>query len=163
MFLARGINGHTKVEFNAFSIKNMMKEIYEESKMIDEDHIYIFKEGEDISAYGDVRLIKETARILIENAKKYTASGEYIKLTYGKRDSNEVYFSIQDNGIGISNKDINHIFERFFRSDTSRGRKTGGTGLGLSIAKWIIDNHKGYFSVVSRKDIGLYNFIFEYS
>ena len=48
-----------------------MKEIYEESKMIDEDHIYILKGNDDINAYGDVRLIKETARILIENAKHY--------------------------------------------------------------------------------------------
>ena len=154
LFLARGINGKTRVEFNEFSIKDMMKEIYEESKMIDEDHIYMFKDNDDIKAYGDVRLIKETARILIENAKKYTASGDSIKLSYGIKENNEVYFSIQDNGIGIDYKDINHIFERFFRADTSRGRKTGGTGLGLSIAKWIIDNHKGYFSVVSRKEIG---------
>lgn len=154
LFLARGINGKTRVEFNEFSMKDMMKEIYEESKMIDEDHIYMFKDNDDIKAYGDVRLIKETARILIENAKKYTASGDSIKLSYGIKENNEVYFSIQDNGIGIDYKDINHIFERFFRADTSRGRKTGGTGLGLSIAKWIIDNHKGYFSVVSRKEIG---------
>lgn len=154
LFLARGINGKTRVEFNEFSMKDMMKEIYEESKMIDEDHIYMFKDNDDIKAYGDVRLIKETARILIENAKKYTASGDSIKLSYGIKENNEVFFSIQDNGIGIDYKDINHIFERFFRADTSRGRKTGGTGLGLSIAKWIIDNHKGYFSVVSRKEIG---------
>lgn len=45
-------------------------------------------------------------------------------------------------------------FERFFRADTARVRKNGGTGLGLSIAKWIIDSHKGYFSVLSRKEIG---------
>lgn len=154
LFLARGINGKTKVDFNKFSMKDMMKEIYEESKMIDEDHIYILKDNDDINAYGDVRLIKETARILIENAKKYTASGDCIKLSYGRGKDNQVYFSIQDNGIGIDDKDINHIFERFFRADTSRGRKTGGTGLGLSIAKWIIDNHRGYFSVISRKDIG---------
>lgn len=51
-------------------------------------------------------------------------------------------------------EDVPHIFERFFRADTARVRKDGGTGLGLSIAKWIIDNHKGYFSVLSRKGIG---------
>ncbi|GAB6167955.1 hypothetical protein JCM1393_04150 [Clostridium carnis] len=61
---------------------------------------------------------------------------------------------IQDNGIGMDEKDVIHIFERFFRADTSRVRKNGGTGLGLSIAKWIVDIHKGYFSVLSRKDIG---------
>ena len=54
----------------------------------------------------------------------------------------------------MEENDIPHIFTRFFRADTSRVRKTGGTGLGLSIAKWIVDNHNGYFSVLSRKDIG---------
>ena len=54
----------------------------------------------------------------------------------------------------MAEEDIPHIFERFFRADTARVRKNGGTGLGLSIAKWIIDGHKGYFSVLSRKGIG---------
>ena len=154
LFLARGINGKTKVDFKEFSLSDMMKEIFEESKMIDEDHIYELKDYEEVTAYGDEGLIKETARILIENSKKYTAPGECIELSFGKVEDSKVYFSVQDNGIGMDEKDIVHIFERFFRADTSRVRKTGGTGLGLSIAKWIIDNHKGYFSVISRKDIG---------
>ena len=54
----------------------------------------------------------------------------------------------------MDEEDVIHMFERFFRADTARVRKNGGTGLGLSIAKWIVDNHKGYFSVISRKDIG---------
>ncbi|MGV2686227.1 sensor histidine kinase, partial [Clostridium perfringens] len=94
------------------------------------------------------------ARILIENAAKYTEKGEDIILRTGKNDKNKPYFSIQDNGIGMDEKDVSHIFERFFRADTARVRKNGGTGLGLSIAKWIIDSHKGYFSVLSRKEIG---------
>ena len=56
--------------------------------------------------------------------------------------------------IGMDESDIPHIFERFFDSIQLGLEKMGGTGLGLSIAKWIIDNHKGYFSVLSRKEIG---------
>ena len=51
-------------------------------------------------------------------------------------------------------RQIPHIFERFYRTDQSRDRKTGGTGLGLSIAKWIVDRHGGWFEVVSRVDVG---------
>ncbi|GAA0085954.1 HAMP domain-containing sensor histidine kinase [Clostridium sp. CTA-7] len=154
LFLARGINGKTQLKAIEFSLNDMMKEVLEESKMIDKDHIYRYIDSENINVYGDIALLKQTARILIENAAKYTEKSEDIILRTGKNDKNEPYFSIQDNGIGMDEKDVSHIFERFFRADTARVRKNGGTGLGLSIAKWIIDSHKGYFSVLSRKEIG---------
>lgn len=154
LFLARGINGKTKLNAVEFSLNDMMKEVYEESKMIDKDHIYIYEEVEKIYAYGDTSLLKQTARILIENASKYTDKNEEIILKIGRSSKGEPYFYVQDNGIGMDENDVPHIFERFFRADTARTRKTGGTGLGLSIANWIIKNHKGYFSVISRKGIG---------
>ncbi len=154
LFLARGINGKTQLKVMEFSLNDMMQEVLEESKMIDKDHIYRYMDSENINVYGDISLLKQTARILIENAAKYTDKGENIILRTGKNNKNEPYFSIQDNGIGMDENDVLHMFERFFRADTARVRKNGGTGLGLSIAKWIIDSHKGYFSVLSRKEIG---------
>ena len=154
LFLARGINGKTQLKIVEFSLNDMMKEVLEESKMIDRYHIYTYIDSENINVYGDISLLKQTARILIENAAKYTDKREEIILKCGKNDNNEPYFSVQDNGIGMDENDVVHIFERFFRADTARVRKNGGTGLGLSIAKWIIDSHNGYFSVLSRKEIG---------
>ena len=154
LFLARGINGKTQLTIEEFSLSNMIKEVVEESKMIDDKHVYTYINLEEVNVYGDVGLLKQTARILVENAAKYTETGENIVLRTGRNNKGEPYFSVQDNGIGIDTEDIPHIFERFFRADTARVRKNGGTGLGLSIAKWIIDNHNGYFSVVSRKEIG---------
>ncbi len=154
LFLARGINGKTQLTITEFLLNDMISEVFEESKMIDQNHIYRYINSENISINGDCGLLKQTARILVENAAKYTESGGEIILKVGTNPKGEPYFYIQDNGIGIDNEDIPHIFERFFRADTARVRKNGGTGLGLSIAKWIIDSHKGYFSVLSRKEIG---------
>lgn len=154
LFLARGINGKTQLQLKEFSLSDMMSEVFEESKMIDKNHVYEYLEKENVTVYGDIALLKQTARILIENASKYTDEGESIILKTGMNDKAEAYFSVQDNGIGMEQEDVSHIFERFFRADTARVRKNGGTGLGLSIAKWIVDRHKGYFSVLSRKDIG---------
>ena len=154
LFLARGINGKTQLNCKEFFLNDMMNEVFEESKMIYENHIYEYEENEKIKIYGDEGLLKQTARILIENAVKYTDKGEVIKFKIGKNEKEEVYFYIQDSGIGMNEKDVSHIFERFFRADTARDRKTGGTGLGLSIAKWIIDKHGGYFGVLSREGIG---------
>ena len=154
LFLARGINGKTQLTIEEFSLSNMIKEVVEESKMIDDKHVYTYINLEEVNVYGDVGLLKQTARILVENADKYTEAGENIELKVGRNSEGIPYFSVQDNGIGMDTEDIPHIFERFFRADTARVRKNGGTGLGLSIAKWIIDNHNGYFSVVSRKEIG---------
>ncbi|MDD4315824.1 MAG: ATP-binding protein, partial [Clostridia bacterium] len=66
-----------------------------------------------------------------------------------KRQENRIAFSIADNGSGISDKDLPNIFERFFRIDESRNRKSGGTGLGLAIARSYVEAHKGQMWVES--------------
>ena len=96
-------------------------------------------------------MLKQTARILIDNAAKYTPENDSIIL---KTTTSGPAFIIQDEGIGIGSDDAAHMFERFYRSDPARSKDSGGTGLGLSIAKWIVDRHGGYFDVLSREDIG---------
>ena len=61
---------------------------------------------------------------------------------------------MQDSGIGIDSESLPHIFDRFFRADSSRTRGTGGSGLGLSIARWIVGRHGGRFDVLTREDLG---------
>ncbi|GHU81788.1 hypothetical protein FACS1894191_8720 [Clostridia bacterium] len=91
--------------------------------------------------------------MFVDNAIKYTPEGGRIRLAVAQ-ENGEARISVSDTGIGIADKDIAQVFERFFRADESRARKTGGTGLGLAIAKYIIDSHGGYVELVSRENIG---------
>ena len=153
LFLARGDSGRTPLNVTDFDLTDMMKEVWEESVMIDKTHDYVFEGGGEIPVRGDVSLIKQAARILIENASKYTPENGEIKLK-SFVSGGQPAFSVQDSGIGISEDDIPYIFDRFYRADDSRSKQTGGSGLGLAIAKWIVERHGGRFEIISRKDIG---------
>ena len=153
LFLARGDSGKTVINKAELSLNEMMQEIYEESLMIDENHIYKLKTaGEEITINADATLLKQAVRILIDNAAKYTKEKDEIILGYGKDDKNRVYLQVQDTGIGMAEADVQHMFERFYRSDETR--EIQGTGLGLSIAKWIVDKHNGHFEILSRTELG---------
>lgn len=155
LFLARGDAGRNHLNMEQISLKGIIHEVYEESRMIDENHEYELVEDKgDVIMTGDAAMIKQSVRILVDNAAKYTQEGETIILKSGINKEMKAYFSIQDNGIGMNSEEVSHVFERFYRSDEARNRQTGGTGLGLSIAKWIIDKHNGYFDVLSRPEIG---------
>ena len=130
-----------------------MQEVWEESLMIDENHKYEHAGKEDVFITGDVAMIKQSMRIFIQNAAKYSTPGDTIKLAVGTRED-RVFFSIQDEGVGMAESDVIHIFERFYRSDSARNSSTGGSGLGLSIAKWIVDAHDGEIEVITRPEIG---------
>ena len=153
LFLARGDSGRTPVERADFSLTDMMKEACSESAMIDETHVYRLQAEANVNAYGDASLLKQTVRILTENAKKYSPEGSEIVLGTRYKDGRPCFW-VEDRGIGMDQSAQEHMFERFYRADDSRARKTGGSGLGLAIAKWIVDRHGGRFEVVSRTGIG---------
>jgi signal transduction histidine kinase len=69
-------------------------------------------------------------------------------------ESDSVRLSVQDHGIGIPARDLDRIFERFYRVDHGRSRDTGGTGLGLSIVRHVANNHQGWVDVESREGDG---------
>ena len=153
LFLARGDSGKTILKKEQLSLNAMMQEIYEESLMIDEDHIYKYSAPEEeITIEADETLLKQAVRILIDNAAKYTEKKDEIKLGIGRNEKGLAYLQVQDTGIGMAEADVKHMFERFYRSDETREIK--GTGLGLSIAKWIVDKHNGHFEILSRTELG---------
>lgn len=95
--------------------------------------------------YGLVDLLV----LLLDNAIKYSRPKSRIEIT-GEKTDGLVFLAVKDQGIGIDEKDINHIFDRFYRADSARMKTSeGGYGLGLSIAKRIVDVHKGTIHVSS--------------
>ena len=90
---------------------------------------------------------------VLSNAIKYTPDGGKIEI-FAKKLYNNAYIKVKDNGIGIPAKDLDRIFERFYRVDKARSRETGGTGLGLAITKNIIKMHQGDIRVKSKEDEG---------
>ena len=153
LFLARGDSGKMVLKTEPVQTDLFMREIYEESLMIDEQHLYrLVTGGQCAEVTIDPGLMKQAVRILIDNAAKYTPTGEEILLSYGLDEKNLPYLQVQDTGSGIEESELPHIFERFYRADEAR--ESAGTGLGLSIAKWIVDKHNGHFEVLSRKGLG---------
>ncbi|WP_138494087.1 sensor histidine kinase [Paenibacillus pinistramenti] len=106
---------------------------------------------EDAVVEGDRDYLQQMLFIFIENAFKYTPSGKVIIDTL--RNDGQLGIRIEDTGIGMERSEVEHIFDRFYRADQSRG-VTPGTGLGLSIGKWIIDEHRGSVEVFTRKGEG---------
>lgn len=153
LFLARGDSGRNTIHYSDFDLNEVLKEVWEESMMIDSAHKYLFEETEPAMLNGDIAMIKQSVRIFVQNASKYSTEGDTIKMSVIK-DSNSVSYIIQDEGIGMKDTEVIHIFERFYRSDEARNENTGGSGLGLSIAKWIIDAHEGKITVLSRPEFG---------
>ena len=90
----------------------------------------------------DTNKIHQLLVILLDNAMKYTETGDTIQIRTTLKD-NRCVLEVADTGIGISDEGINRIFERFYREDRARNRETGGSGLGLSIASMIVKAHNG--------------------
>lgn len=153
LFLARGDNETMQLYPEPFDCSEMVKEILRETQMIDSLHTFKIKADSAALIIADRQLMKQALRILVENSIKYTDEGGEITVSVSS-DNGFVRISVQDNGIGIDPQNLPYIFDRFYRSDESRARKTGGSGLGLAIMKWIIDRHGGNIEVISRKDIG---------
>ena len=154
LFLARGDTGRNRMEFKEISLGELMEEVCEDCRVIDKSHDYRLERRSEARCSGDWDMLKQCARILTDNALKYTPEGGRIALRAYENAGGEACLEVQDSGIGISSEDMRHMFDRFYRSDPARARQSGGTGLGLAIARWIVERHGGHFEVLSREGLG---------
>lgn len=148
LFLARGDSGTQRLEKEEFWLNEVIEEVIKESRLIADKHKIVNTQNDAISIYADRKMIKQMLRIFIDNSIKFTPEQGEIRIDSVNQGST-VKITIEDTGVGIPEKDIPKIFDRFFRVDKARAREKGGSGLGLSIARWIIDAHRGKVSVES--------------
>ncbi|MEZ5145246.1 MAG: ATP-binding protein [Acidimicrobiales bacterium] len=102
-----------------------------------------------LAVMGDRRQLVSAVYNLLDNAVKYSDPGSPVEVRAGT-DGRYVDIAVQDHGIGIPARDLERVFERFYRVDQARSRQTGGTGLGLAIVRHVVSNHDGEVRVESR-------------
>ena len=139
-----------------FDITELTKQICEKHKIQAEKKNQILECYETSNVplvYGDRDGIEQVITNILINSIKYTQEGGNVKVYIGSVHE-DAYIKIIDNGIGIPEEDLPHVFERFYRVDKARSREMGGTGLGLPIAKEIIESNNGSISIKSEKGKG---------
>lgn len=109
--------------------------------------------GQDVAVTGVYRLIMEIFYNLCDNGIQYNVSGGSVEVDI-KDGGSRAEITVKDTGIGIPPEDQSHVFERFYRIDKSRSRRSGGTGLGLSIVKHAVQYHNGEIKLKSSPDKG---------
>jgi two-component system phosphate regulon sensor histidine kinase PhoR len=155
--IARLEEATLQLEISSFDLKTLTLEVIEqvEVQAKKRDIKIVFKSGADRVALvkADREYIRTVLINLIVNSIKYGREGGVTKIGFYDLD-NEILVEIADNGIGIENKHLKHLFDRFYRVDKSRSRDRGGSGLGLSIVKHIIEAHKETINVKSKPGDG---------
>ncbi|CAG0901737.1 unnamed protein product [Darwinula stevensoni] len=150
-------SGQMVLDENEFNLKNLVEEVFLDLEMrAKEKSVTLkFKEGAASSyqVIADKESIRQVLLNLVHNSIKYGKEGGTTKVSFYDM-ANAVLVEVSDNGIGIGEDHLDHVFDRFYRIDKSRSRDAGGTGLGLSIVKHIIEAHDQTITVRSTK--GMY-------
>jgi len=143
--------GKMEMNITRFAFAEAVNNVYKAVALDAQNHGHEFTLDcpEDLpEVNGDRERIEQVVMNVVSNAIKYTADGGRITITAGT-SGKSVFVKVSDNGVGIPEKDLPNLFERFYRVDKARSRATGGTGLGLSIAKEILAQHKGDIRIES--------------
>ncbi|MGX7243396.1 sensor histidine kinase [Enterococcus quebecensis] len=144
LLLARSDSNSLTLEKQSVKINPFLEKVllpYQELAIAEKKE-FIIELGKEQQLVFDKERIHQLLIILLDNALKYTAPDEKIMVVSTVKN-NEWVVNISDTGIGIADKKKAAVFERFYRGEVSRNRKTGGYGIGLAIAKWIVEEHHG--------------------
>ena len=151
--LAKLDTGKELVEFTSFNMSKLVNNILLtfEAVLFENNIELVSNIEDDLNLKGDKESIKKVFIILLDNAIKYTNKNGKIDVKLCQ-DKNKIKLKVKNTGEGIKKEDLEKVFERFYRVDTSRARETGGYGLGLSIAKSIVESHNG--KIYAESNIG---------
>ena len=151
LFLVRGESGRITLSFANMDLTRLLSDLARDLVPAASDRkLAVVTEipEKPITAFVDADRFRQVFHNLFENAMRYTPAGGSIRVRL-QSSPGEARMDVSDTGIGIPEKDLPFVFERFFRSDRARRAYTGGSGLGLSIARWIVEAHKGKIAVES--------------
>ncbi len=146
--------GNFSLNNTVFNLYEIVSDIVDGYKMTNTKHDISLSGDASVTLDTDKNLITEAVRTLVDNAIKYTPPQSGVIKINIARGADSVVISIADNGVGISEADRAHIFERFYRCDKVRGREQGSCGLGLTICKSIVEMMGGRISVESEPGKG---------
>jgi heavy metal sensor kinase len=152
LMLARADAGAEFLQLSATDIVPHVERAADESALLAAAKSVDFSRSvppEPLTVSFDSRAIERLLLILLENGVKYTPAGGSVSLQL-TNESGRACIEVRDSGIGISESDLPHIFERFYRADVARTRDSGGSGLGLAIARWIVEQHGGVIEAQSE-------------
>ena len=121
---------------------------------IDKPRVIVEVPKSEIMVRGDRQQLEQLVRNLTDNALKYGASDEPVKVELKIDEDDRVILSVSDRGEGIDPEHIPHLTRRFYRTDPGRSRAAGGTGLGLAIVKHIVERHRGRLDIASKQGVG---------
>lgn len=151
LMLSKMDEGTMKTGFAEFDISRTVKETAGSFKAVAEtqNKTFLLEVEEGLKLYGEENSIQQLVSTLVDNALKYSAAGGRIKVSltpYKKGVKLEVFNTTDMPADALTKENLNKLFDRFYRADSSRSRDTGGYGIGLSIAKSIVEVHHGKIS-----------------
>ena len=135
------------------SLKELLLDAHERALQLAGERQVVVGRQEDLWVKGDAHRLDQLIGNLVGNAIKYTPEGGTVTLSL-YQDGDWARLDVADTGMGIPAEHLPHIFERFYRVDKARSRRSGGSGLGLAIVKGIAEQHGGKISVTSEPGKG---------
>lgn len=156
--ISRLERGELKLQQQPFVIQDLVREVFESlSWKAEQRHTaFSIKKGceQPLVVYADKEKIRQVIGNLVDNSIKYGKFGGSTVASMYNTDDRNILIEISDDGMGISEKNLNRIFERFYRTTEGRGRDVTGSGLGLAICKHIVEAHGHTIHVRSKENIG---------
>ncbi|NIQ37156.1 MAG: heavy metal sensor histidine kinase [Proteobacteria bacterium] len=153
LLLSRADSGEVPLTKSTVDLSDFLSEIQVQAQLLATSRsidVY-FHDNQKVFTLADPLRLKSMMLNLVENGIKYSLDGGRIDITLEQNDGFAV-ITVTDQGIGIPQEALPHIFDRFFRVDKARSRQEGGSGLGLSICKWIAEAHGG--SISAKSELG---------
>ncbi|HEY6953712.1 MAG TPA: ATP-binding protein [Flavisolibacter sp.] len=150
--------GELKLYKEYFVIQDLVREVFESLfwKAEQQNISFSLKKGceQPLTVFADKEKIRQVLNNLVDNSIKYGKRGGTVVASMYNTDDKNILVEISDDGMGINEKNLNRVFERFFRTAEGRARDVSGSGLGLSICKHIIEAHDHNIHVRSKENVG---------